>query len=202
VLATLDPEFLDTPDAAARLMAPNPYTDYDAAVRRERIVSSAAPAFSRVDAARSAARITLAATLAPAKLARVSDQHAVDAAQLSLSEVFDTAERAVFAQPGRRARAPDTALREGVQIEYVAQLLHLVEHAAPRVAAQARLRLEQIADARSGMFGRAQSPHQRWLASTITAGLDRLDRGESVSPPAAPVPPGSPIGWTLEATLD
>jgi hypothetical protein len=201
VLSTLDPEFLDTPDAAARLMAPNPYTDYDAAVRRERIVSTAAPAFSRVDAARSAARITLSAALAPAKLARVSDQHAVDAGQLGLSDVFDTAERAIFAQPGQEA-ARLTALREGVQIEYVAQLLHLVEHAAPRVAAQARLRLEQIADARSGMFGRAQSPHQRWLASTITAGLDRLDRGDSVSPPAAPIPPGSPIGWSLDPTLD
>ena len=200
VLTTLDPGFLDTPDTAARLMAPNPYTDYDAAVRRERIVSSAAPAFSRVDAARAAARITLSAALAPAKLARVSDQHAVDAQQLSLDEVFETAERAIFAQPGDEA-ARLTALREAVQIEYVAQLLHLVEHAAPRVAARARLRLEGLADARGGMFARAQSSHQRWLAAMITAGLGRLDRGESVSPPAAQVPPGSPIGWTLEDTL-
>jgi len=200
VLATLEPGFLDTPDAAARLMAPNPFTDYDAAVRRERIVSSAAPAFSRVDAARAAARITLSAALAPAKLARVADQHAVDAQQLSLEDVFDTAERAVLAQPGNEA-ARLTALREGVQVEYVAQLLHLVEHAAPRVAAPARLRLEGLADARSGMFGRAQSAHQRWLAATINAGIERLDRGESVSLPAAPVPPGSPIGWTLEEAL-
>ncbi len=200
VLATLEPAFLDTPDGAARLMAPNPYTDYDAAVRRERIVTSAAPAFSRVDAARSAARITLAAALAPAKLARVTDQSAVDAEQLSLEEVFDTAERAIFTPPAQDA-ARLTPLREGVQIEYVAQLLHLVEHAAPRVAGPARLRLEGIAETRTGMFTRAQSPHQRWLASTITGGLERLDRGDSVSPPSAPVPPGSPIGWTLEETL-
>jgi hypothetical protein len=46
VLQTLEPEFLDTPDGAARLMAPNPFTDYDSAVRRERISSTSGVAFS------------------------------------------------------------------------------------------------------------------------------------------------------------
>ena len=198
VLSTLAPGFLDTPPAAARLMAPNPFTDYDPAVRRERLISSAAPSYSRVDAARAAAQITLAAALAPARLARVVDQHAIDPDQLSLEEVFNAFEATAFQAPrGESERL--TALREGVQIEYLAQLLHLAEHAAPRVGAPARARLERIADPGGGLFSRSLTPHQSWLAATSRAGLDRLDRGESVSPPASDPPPGSPIGWTLSA---
>ena len=201
VTSTLEPEFLDTPDGAARLMLPNPFTDYDGAIRRERMTSSADPDFSRVDVARSAARITLAALLADAKLARVVDQSVVDPGQLSLDEVFDGVEAVAFARPGRE---PDRlgVLREGVQVEYVAQLLHLVEHGAPRVAAPARARLEQITDLRSGMFAREPSAHRNWLAATARTGLERLDRGESVGPPMAPVPPGSPIGWDAGLPLD
>ncbi len=201
VLETLAPAFLDTPDSAAALMAPNPYTDYDAAIRRERIATTSAPAFSSVDAARSAARITLAAALAPEKLARVTDQYAVDQSQLGLIEVFETTEGAVFTRANSESPRL-TALREGVQIEYVGQLLHLVEHAAPRVAAVARTRLENLTTARGGMFARAPNAHERWLVSTINGGLERLDAGQSVSPPAAPIPPGSPIGWTLETGFD
>ncbi len=197
VLQTLEPAFLDTPDDAARLMAPDPFTDYDGAIRRERIGSTASPAFSRVDAARSAARITLAALLAPEKLARVADQYATDRNQLGLVEVFDGVEAAAFDAPNSE-RARLTALRDGVQIEYVAQLLHLVEHGAPRVAAEARARLEGLSASRGGMFGRTPTAHQRWLATTARAGLQRLDRGESVSAPAAPIPPGSPIGLASE----
>ncbi|MCP2671327.1 zinc-dependent metalloprotease [Maricaulaceae bacterium EIL42A08] len=197
VLQTLEPAFLDTPDDAARLMAPDPFTDYDGAIRRERIGSTASPAFSRIDAARSAARITLAALLAPEKLARVADQHAIESQQLGLIEVFDAVEATVFNAP-RSEAARLTSLREGVQIEYAAQLLHLVEHGAPRVAAEARARLEGLGASRGGMFGRSPTAHQRWLANTARAGLQRLDRGESVSPPAAPIPPGSPIGLASE----
>ncbi len=198
VLSTLEPDFLDTPDTAARLMAPNPFTDYDPAVRRERLASSASPAFSRVDAARAAARITLSAALAPAKLARVVDQHAIDPGQLSLDAVLTAAEETVFNSP-RSETARLTALREGVQIEYLAQLLHLADHAAPRVGAAARARLERMTDPGGGLFGRPPSAHEAWLAATARAGLDRLDRGESVSAPATDPPPGSPIGWTLTA---
>lgn len=196
VLSTLAPSFLDTPERAARLMAPNPFTDYDPAVRRERLTSSAAPAYSRVDAARAAAQITLSAALAPGKLARVVDQHANDPDQLSLEEILNAAEQSVFDAP-RNESARLSVLREGVQIEYLAQLLHLTEHAAPRVSAAARARIEQIADLSGGMFNRAPNAHQSWLAATARAGLERIDRGESVSPPASTPPPGSPIGLTL-----
>ncbi|MEQ8403613.1 MAG: zinc-dependent metalloprotease [Oceanicaulis sp.] len=195
VAATLDPAVLDISDHTAALLAPDPFTAWDGAVRRELFVSSADPAFSRVDAARAAARITLQATLAAQKLARVADQHAADRGQLSLSAVLDRFDRAVFEAPrGEPARlAP---IRAGVQTEYAAQLLHLVEHASPRVAGPARARLEALSRESGGLrFGDGgDAGHRAWLARMIEAGLARIDRGESLSPPRAPVPPGSPIG--------
>ena len=200
VISTLEPAFLDMPPTALQVMTPNPYTDYNDALRRERLSSASEPGVSPVDAARAAAGITLSAALAPGKLARVADQHADDPGQLGLAEVFETIETNVFATP--RGETPRrTALREGVQIEYLAQLLYVVEHAAPRVASVARARLERLADPGSAPIRRGADLHGRWLAAQAAAGLERIDRGESLSPPAAPIPPGSPIGWTLEAPL-
>lgn len=195
--ATLDPAALDVPDTVVRLLAPDPFTAYDGAARRELFASSADPAFSAADAARAAARITLQAALAAEKLARAADQHAADPGQLSAAEAIDAFQRAAFDAP-RGETERFSQLRAAVQTEYAAQLLHLTEHAAPRVAAPARARLEQIAADRSRRGPGAD--HAAWLSRTITAGLQRLDRGESVSPPRAPVPPGSPIGSGPHAT--
>jgi len=164
-------------------------------VRRELFASSADPAFSRVDAARAAAGLTFAAALAPEKLARAADQHAADRAQLSPTQVFDRFEQAAF-EPARGEAVRLAPIRAGVQTEYAAQLLHLVEHGAPRVAAPARARLESLAQPSVGVrFGlAANAEHHAWLAQTVRAALARLDRGESVSPPRAEIPPGSPIG--------
>lgn len=199
LLETVRPEALDIPDPLLAVLAPDPFTDFDRAVQRELFVSSAAPAFSRVDAARAAARLTFEAALDGEKLARVADQHAADRDQVSLDEVLTRFEAVAFEAPrGEGTRL--TALREGVQIEYAAMLLHLVEHAAPRVAAPARRRLETLAQARPGMrFGTGpDTAHRAWLSAMIEAALERLDRGESLSAPRAEIPPGSPIGWDFE----
>ncbi|MGX6646552.1 zinc-dependent metalloprotease [Maricaulaceae bacterium MS644] len=193
--ATLDPAALDIADETTALLAPDPFTAYDGAVRRELFASSADPAFSRVDAARAAARLTLAAALAPEKLARAADQHAVDRTQLSPGEVLDRFQQAAF-EPVRGEASRLAPIRAAVQTEYAAQLLHLAEHGAPRVAAPARARLESLAQPSVGVrFGLAEDAgHRAWLAQTVRAALARLDRGESVSPPRADIPPGSPIG--------
>lgn len=193
--AALDPAALDIADEITALLAPDPFTAYDRAVRRELFVSSADPAFSRVDTARATARLTLAAVLAPEKLARAADQHAIDRAQLPPGEVLDRFQQAAF-EPERGELARLAPIRAGVQTEYAAQLLHLVEHGAPRVAAPARARLESLAQPSVGVrFGLADDAgHRAWLAQTVRAALARLDRGESVSPPRADIPPGSPIG--------
>lgn len=196
---TVRPEALDIPDAVLSVLAPDPFTDYDRAVQRELFASSAAPAFSRIDAARAAARLTFQAALDAEKLARVADQRALDPDQVPVEEVLSRFEQAAFDVPrGEGARL--AALRAGVQTEYAAQLLHLVEHGAPRVAAPARARLEEIARSGRGLRfgGGTQQAHRAWLAATIEAGLERLDRGESLSPPRAEIPPGSPIGWDFE----
>lgn len=196
LVETIRPDALDIPDAVLAQLQPDPFTDYDRSVQRELFASSGHPSFSRIDAARAAARITLEAALAPGKLARVADQHGVDTGQLSIEDVLGRFQAAAFDAPrGEPARL--TALREGVQTEYAAQLLHLVEHAPPRVAGPARLRLEALARERSAMrFGIGpDQAHRAWLSGMIEASLDRLDRGESLSAPRAEIPPGSPIGW-------
>jgi hypothetical protein len=198
--ATLAPAVLEVDEGLAALLAPDPFTAYDGAVRRELFASSADPAFSPVDAARAAARLTLQAALAPAKLARAADQHARETGQLSPGEALERFEQAAFQAP-RGETASQALLRAGVQTEYVAQLLHLVEHASPRVAGPARQRAEALARQTDGpRFGLGDSSgHRAWLARTIDAGLARIDRGEPVSPPRAAVPPGSPIGSGLAA---
>ncbi|PWE18478.1 hypothetical protein DDZ18_02415 [Marinicauda salina] len=193
---TIRPEALDIPGPVLDLLQPDVFADYEAAVRRELFAQSGYPGFSRTDAAGAAARITLAASLSAERLARVADQSARDPDQLDIATVLDAVEEAAFDAP-RREPAHLGLIRETVQTEYAGQLLHLVEHAPARVAAPARARLEAIAEDGGGLFD-GRSAHRAWLASMVEAGLERLDRGESVSPPRSAIPPGSPIGWDFE----
>lgn len=192
--ATLNPAALDISDATLALMSPAPFSDYDAAATRELFESPAYPAFSRTAAAGAAARITLEATLAPARLARLADQSSRDANHLSPSEVFDTLEAALFNAPRDEAERL-RPLRETVQIEYAEQLGSLAAGASPAVASLARQRLEALsADLPSRRDRSAAAAHRLWLARSITAGLARIDAGETPEIADTPVPPGSPIG--------
>ena len=194
LLGTLDPAALDISDATLALMAPSPFADYDAAATRELFESPAYPAFSRTAAAGAAAKITLDAMLAPARLARLADQSARNADQLSPAELFGTTETAIFAGPrGEAARlAP---VRQAVQTEYVARLLDLAAGDDATVSGLARQRLEAIAeDAPSARDTRPGAAHRLWLARTIEASLAQIDRGERPQIADTPVPPGSPIG--------
>jgi hypothetical protein len=192
--ATLNPAALDISDATLALMSPAPFSDYDAAATRELFESPAYPAFSRTAAAGAAARITLEATLAPARLARLADQSARDANHLSPGEVFDTLEAALFNAPRNEAERL-RPVRETVQIEYAEQLMSLAASASPAVASLARQRLEALsADLPSRRDRSAAAAHRLWLARSIAAGLERIDAGETPEIADTPVPPGSPIG--------
>jgi len=194
LLATLDPAALDISDRVLGLMAPAPFADYDDAATRELFESPAYPAFSRTAAAGAAARITLDAMLAPARIARLADQHARNDAQVSPQALFDQVESQLFDAPrGEAARL--RPVRQAVQAEYADQLLDLVAQGSPAVASLARQRLEAIAaDAPGRRESGPDAAHRLWLARSIEAGLDRFDRGETPSLTETDVPPGSPIG--------
>ena len=86
-------------------------------------------------------------------------------------------------------------MRQAVQTEYVAQLLDLAGQADATVSGLARQRLEAIADnATSARHTNPNAAHRLWLARTIEAGLEQIDRGERPEIADTPVPPGSPIG--------
>ena len=87
-------------------------------------------------------------------------------------------------------------VREAIQIEYVDQLLGLVEDSPASVASSARARLESLERALpSARSVRAGSrDHRVWLARQISAGLAAIDRGEEMATNNTSIPPGSPIG--------
>lgn len=190
--ATLDPVALDVPDQAVRLLMPSPYTDYDAAAQREHFETAQYPAFSRRNAAAASARITLNAMLAPARLARIAEQSARDAGQLTVDEVLDTVEQMVFEAP-RDEAARLAPVREAIQVEYAQRLLALSSSSTSAAASSARGRLERLADRLDGR-GAGRRDHRLWLAREIAAGLDAVDRGESAEIADSDIPPGSPIG--------
>jgi hypothetical protein len=188
--ATLDPAALDIDDETLRLLAPSPYTDYDAIAQREHFESDQYPAFSRRNAAAAAARLTLAAILSPARLARMADQHARDDGQMSAREVLDTLDAAILEAP-RREGPRFASLREAIQTEYVLQLLRVAASDAPAASAPARARLERFA----GQWSRTGAgAHRLWLGRQIEAGLERIDAGEDLDVLTTDIPPGSPIG--------
>ena len=195
LLATLDPARLDITDATLSLLAPAPFADYDSAATRELFQSGQYPAFSRRDAAAAAARITLAASLSPARIDRLADQSARDATQLSPLDVFNAFEAALFEAPrGEEARLGP--IREAVQAEYAAQLLRVAADDRPVASSWAYARLESLARGLpTGRYGRAgRRSHRIWLARHIESGLARIDDGEAPASTGTTVPPGSPIG--------
>tara|TARA_R110002073_G_scaffold35016_6_gene103016 strand:- start:6434 stop:8908 length:2475 start_codon:yes stop_codon:yes gene_type:complete len=187
---TLDPAFLDIDDETLSLLAPSPYGDYDPIAQREHFASDQYPAFSRPNAAAASARITLAAMLSPARMARMADQSARDAAQVSPREVLEALDRAIITPP-RSEAARLTPLREAVQTEYVFELLRLAASETPSAASVARAHLEGFA----GPWSRnSRDVHRFWLARQIEAGLSRIDAGDELDVADTDIPPGSPIG--------
>ncbi|WP_394693618.1 zinc-dependent metalloprotease [Hyphobacterium sp.] len=190
LVETLDPALLDIDEDILSLLIPSPYTDYDPIAQREHFESDQYPAFSRPNAAAAAARITLAAVLSPARMARMADQSARDSRQHSPDEVLDALDRAVL-RSSRGEADRLVALREAIQTEYVMQLLRLAASDTPTAASPARARLEDYA----GQWNRtSRDAHSFWLARQIEAGLSRLDAGEDLNVRDTDIPPGSPIG--------
>jgi predicted transcriptional regulator len=192
LLETIDPQRLDVPDDIASLLAPSPYVDYDAIAQREHFETDQYPAFSRSNAAAAAARISFAAMLSEARLARMADQSARDGEQLSPQDVLDGINSIIFSS-GRDEGPRLTPVREAVQNEYVSQLLRLAASDTVSAAAIARAELTRL----EGVLGRrlgGTSVHRQWLQAQITAGLAAIDEGRTVEALNTDIPPGSPIG--------
>lgn len=198
LLETLDPSVLDLPEETLRKLLPRPH-GYEA--NREMFASRTAPAFDSLDAAATAADMTIRLLLQPARAARLVDFHRRNAAQPDFDEVLTALCNKVFL---------DTALLEPREAEIarveqrvlVDRLIELSGNAA--APAWVRSRTDgALADLLQRMDLLVPlDPAEKAHFSAVTAEIGRhLARPAAASAPVrlAPAePPGDPIGSTLQ----
>ena len=183
LLATLSPDVLRVPARLVPLLsAPRNGSDnrqFDIEV----FATEHGPLFDPLVAADVAAEITLNSLLAPARLARVSAQHALDPNMPSVDEILDKLWSAVEPQRG-------DPLSQRIAYRSIVMMASAAQNPAttPEVAAILDQKLHDIGEQLSG--GGA------WSASLSRKLLDPRERAKLArdTPRAVPIPPADPIG--------
>lgn len=189
LLATLSPDALRVPARLVPLLsvpeAPGGNRQFDIEVLR----TERGPLFDPLVAADAAAEITLGSLLAPARLARLSAQHAVDPALPGVDELADKLIGAVL--PGKT-----DALTRRVAYRAIVMMAGAAADKAtpPDVAALLDQKLHDLAGRLAARKGDAED--RAWSASLSRKLLDPRERAGLVSdlPRAVPIPPADPIG--------
>jgi hypothetical protein len=199
VLATLEPDVLDLPEALLGKLLP-PSVDYPA--HREFVGSRTSPAFDALGAAATAADMTLATLLPPERLARLVDFHRRDEQCPGVEELLGALTRKVFAGPAP-ASPRLREIRRTVQAVAVRDLLAAaaLPAQAPSVRAALEISLRRLGADLARDSGGGQSADQA-LRATLAGDIERyLSRPAAAAPapavaPGAPPspPPGPPIG--------
>ncbi len=200
LLATLEPEALDVPDAVVALLLPRPP---DEPRNREMFAGHADPAFDPLAAAATAADMTLGLLLERQRAARLVDQQRRDPRLPGLEEVLAAVvEKAFGGPPPAAARLVE--LRRTVEVATAAALIDLAGHraASPGVAARteaalADLRARVLPATRRDAAGRGTPPeaaHALYVVGMIDRHLQRVRQETASAPEPPPAPPGQPIG--------
>jgi hypothetical protein len=188
VLATLDPQALDIPDAVLNRLTPRLGTFSFADNDRELFRKTAYPAFDVVAAADTAADLTLGVLFHPQRLNRLVELHRRDPANPGLDEIMATTRTTVmdFARDGRQGPIAN-AVR--ARLAYaLAGLAAGDQSPAVREAASATL------DRMRATLSASAQREDLWLADEI-ARLQAAPRpGLTAIPAPKALPPGSPIG--------
>lgn len=191
VVATLEPSVLRLPKEIVALLEPSagslgPVEVFD---------SHTAPVFDVTAAVETAADLSLAALLDPARAERLVQQHARQAELPSLPDVLDALDEVARSEA---ANPQEEEIVRTVSARYIAALMELSDTAhSASVQALARERLASWQRASSRLaIGRSDldKAHDEWLAARIEAYLDRPAPTLSVTQPGPDTPPGSPIG--------
>ncbi len=189
VVATLAPDALRVPSRLLPLLTAARNGSFNRQYEIELMDSPSRTVFDPLVAADTAATISLRALLAPARLARLSAQHAVDASLPGVADLLDRI--AAVALP---AHADDVARRVGYRaIVSMAQVARRPD-ATPEVAALLDQRVHDIALALGKRGG--SSADRAWSASLSRKLLDPREREVLLAerPRSVNVPPGEPIG--------
>lgn len=194
LIATLDPAALDVPEPLIPLLSAGWSGDSDRQFEIEVMKTAGSTVFDPMVAADVGAQVTLNALLAPARLARVSDQHRRDAA---VPGVADLASRLLALPLAPTAEARLGAVRRTVGTRIV---LSLAAAAADEASgAEARVQLDQaLADyARQLGTAKLRDPADlAWARATARLLSDREALAAALADKDAvpDVPPGMPIG--------
>jgi hypothetical protein len=189
VLATLAPDQLRVPRRLVPLLSAARNGSHNRQYSIELFAGSAGTPFDPLVATDTAAELTLDALLAPARLARVEAQHAVDADALGVDELLDRLLAATL--PGRT----DAVSR---RIAYRTLMTMAATAHSPRttpgVAAVLDQRLHDVALKLARRGGDASD--RAWGASLSRLLLDprQLDKELARHARATGIPPGAPIG--------
>ena len=141
-----------------------------------------------------AADVTIGFVLQPERAARMVAQHALDPSLPGLEEVIDTFVKATFDAPTASPyEAEVRRAAERVLVDRLSGLAAAAQH--PQVRAIASLRLQRLGDRlrEAGSKPEADVAQHTLLAADIKRFLER-PAGTWMRLPAAPAPPGAPIG--------
>jgi hypothetical protein len=189
--ATLMPSELTVPRKILDSIPPRPP---GWGVHRELFPRTTGAGFDPLSPATIAADVTIGFVLQPDRAARLVAQHAIDPALPGLEGVVDRLVKATFDAP--TATPYEAEVRRATERVLVDRLAGLAAAAQnPQVRALASLKLQRLA-ARlrvNGAKSEADIAQHTLLAADITRFLERpADNAKAL--PAAPAPPGAPIG--------
>ena len=193
LIDAIAPDELALPTELLGLIAPRP-AGYPR--HRELFPRHTGAIFDALSPAIVLADLTVAQMLAPARAARLVQQHAVDEAQLGLAEMLDTLIDGVLNRPATTSYEAEVARAvERVVVDRVIGLADTASLAQVRAEATSALSALGARTAGSGSGGPAMTAHRELMAADIERFLMRsgleAPRGAFPAPAA---PPGSPIG--------
>jgi len=196
LMGTLSPKELDLPDGVIDLLSGAQSGTQDRQFEIELFQTQGGPVFDMPGVATVASDLTLSALLDPQRLNRVVEQHRRDPGQLSLPELLSTVFAAVAPVTGENGRFAEIRRRQ--QLRLVGDVVDTLKDKAlsPSAAAQLTDALKGFGQRlRDVQGGPEETVPARYLADLILdADPDRLAALASDRVPAAPTPPGSPIG--------
>jgi hypothetical protein len=196
LVRTLDPAALDLPDRLLNQLTPGDVGYAGGGSALEVFPGKTGPVFDLAAAADIAADLTLSAALEPSRASRVLANEGRSGEAMSLREMLDTLDAAVFVSPGEGRLA---AIARVVQARLVAEMIELSrsEAAAPGVSAVVDAKLSAL----KAQFLKKDRKRTSTDGAHLTALAADIDRHLAGTDPALPprraapeTPPGSPIG--------
>lgn len=200
LLSTLEPGFLDLPDAVLAVLPPGTRGFGFVDAPPETLSGRTGPIFDRFMAAETAADLTLKALFDSQRAERLLHQHTLDRDLPSLASVLEAAERQLMDNLRGAGHADHRVIAQRVVTRYVAALIAMDSAtASPEVRAGARAALAGLPDA---LPRRQDAAWSAWLKQQVAQHLDRPAPPLEAGSRGPTIPPGSPIGAATTSPQD